>query len=219
MIARAGHYEPIAREAYPYILPVGLLSFLFWWLDHPLLSFLFLVLAVGIGLFFRNPHRTPPDAEEDAILAPADGKVIEIVDNASSERLGNSPLKRLSIFMSLFDVHVNRSPITGTVEKITYNDGKFLDARETASSFENAHNSLVLHGKDAAIEVVQVAGMIARRISCWVREGDLLRRGDRFGLVHFGSRLDVYLPQDFTFVVSLEARVVAGVTVIARRGQ
>jgi len=216
MIARSGHYEPVAREAYPYLILPALLALAFWWYDHPWASLFFLLAAVAVALFFRNPHRAPP-LHEAAVLSPADGKVMEIVPDASSRNVQHGPLTRVSVFMSVLDVHVNRSPISGSVKKITYRAGTFLDARETDSSTQNEQNSLVIEGAVGSLEVVQIAGKIARRISCWVSEGDELRRGDRFGMIHFGSRLDVYFPQDFSVRVIVGERVWAGVSIIAEK--
>jgi phosphatidylserine decarboxylase len=217
MIARAGHYEPVAREGYPYIIPPALCAVAFWWFNYSWLALLFLILGVAVALFFRNPKRSPPQGPDHAVLAPADGKVIEIVRDARSDNLSRFPLQRLSIFMSIFDVHVNRSPVSGTVSKITYRPGTFLDAREDAASFENEHNSLVIEGDDGVLEVVQIAGKVARRICCWVDEGDRVRRGERIGLIQFGSRLDVYVPEEFSFRVEVGTRVSAGRTVIAAK--
>ena len=151
------------------------------------------------------------------MIAPADGVVAEVVRQASSEALEREDLSRVSIFMSIFDVHVNRSPISGVVEKIQYRSGAFLDAREPDSSHINERSSMTLRGDNGTIEVVQVAGKVARRISCWIREGQSIGRGQRFGLIHFGSRLDVYLPPEFTVTVTPGTRVTAGESIIAER--
>jgi phosphatidylserine decarboxylase len=219
MIARAGHYEPIAREAFPYMIPPLLCALGFWWFTFPITSLLFLLAAAVVALFFRNPPRTPPVTGEDLIISPADGRVVEVVEDARSDNMPDASLKRMSIFMSVFNVHVNRSPVSGTVRRKTYSSGAFHDAREKAASEENERNSLVIDGENGALEVVQVAGKVARKISCWVAEGDPLRQGERFGLIHFGSRLDVYLPPKFSFVVPVGTRVRAGVTVIAERAE
>jgi phosphatidylserine decarboxylase len=214
MIYRGGHYEPIAREGLVFIAPPAILSAACWWCGYSWASLVFLLVSIAIALFFRNPERTPPEGD-GIVLSPADGRVVEIVEHERSERLPEISLKRISIFMSIFNTHVNRWPISGKVVKITYVPGRFLDAREPAASAVNEHNCLVVNG-ESLIEVVQIAGKIARRIACWVREGDEVRRGDRFGLIRFGSRLDVYLPQDYSFVVEVGTRVRAGVTIIAQ---
>ncbi|MGO9569946.1 MAG: phosphatidylserine decarboxylase family protein [Desulfomonilaceae bacterium] len=216
MIAKAGHYEPIAREGYPFIAPPALLAMISWWFGYPWTSFVLLALAVAVIFFFRNPERTPPEAE-GIVVSPADGTVMQVLENVQSANLAGLPLKRISIFMSVFNTHVNRCPISGIVKNVKHVPGRFLDAREPASSLENEHNSVVLQDDDGTIEVVQIAGKIARRIACWVREGDQVRQGERFGLIRFGSRLDVYLPESMSFVVPVGTTVRAGVTIIAKK--
>ncbi len=142
---------------------------------------------------------------------------VQIEQNIQSRNIPDRSLKRISIFMSIFDVHVNRWPVSGEVRKITHVPGGFVDARDPAASLTNEHNSIVLDTTDGPIEVVQIAGMIARRIACWVREGDQVRQGERLGLIRFGSRLDVYLPENFTFTVDIGMKVSAGVTIIAKK--
>jgi len=216
MTARTGHREPIAREGFPYALPMFVVAAIFWWFEFPSISLLFLALTAAILLFFRNPHRIPPPGDH-LVLSPADGTIAQVLETAHSEDLPAGRFSRISIFMSVFNVHVNRSPITGTVTKIVYRSGRFLDAREEAASSENESNALVIRTDVGTFQVVQVAGLIARRISCWVKEGDRLLRGDRFGLVHFGSRLDVYLPDGYSATVKVGTKVRAGTTVIAEK--
>jgi phosphatidylserine decarboxylase len=218
MICKAGHYEPIAREGYIFFVPFAVLAFFLWLFSYPWASLTFLLISAGIAAFFRNPNRVPPEGE-GLVLSPADGTVAQVVEDAQSENLPGVPLKRISIFMSVFNVHVNRWPISGTVQRIRHVNGRFLDAREAEASIVNEHNSIVLQGDEGTIEVVQIAGKIARRIACWVHEGDAVQRGDRFGLIRFGSRLDVYLPPDFSFEVPIGARVRAGETTIATKRQ
>lgn len=214
MICGAGHYEPVAREGLVFVIPLVIASAICWWHDYLWASFVTLLLSIAVALFFRNPERIPP-AGEHLILSPADGRVVEVVHDARSERLDLSPLTRVSIFMSIFNTHVNRWPISGTVTSISHVPGRFLDARESDASIVNEHNSLVVQGDPAPIEVIQIAGKIARRIACWVTPGDVVRRGERFGLIRFGSRLDVYLPREAHPTVSIGDKVQAGVTVIA----
>ncbi|MBI4963584.1 MAG: phosphatidylserine decarboxylase family protein [Desulfomonile tiedjei] len=216
MICKAGHYEPIAREGFVFIIPGIIISFLLWWTGYSWSSFAFLLLSIAIALFFRNPERVPP-REDGIVLSPADGRVVEIVENVRSENLPDSPFKRVSIFMSLFDVHVNRWPISGIVVKIKHVPGSFLDARESAASEVNEHNCVVVEGEQGTLQVVQVAGKVARRIACWVEEGDQVKQGDRFGLIRFGSRLDVYLPEGFAVVTRRDDIVKAGLSIIARK--
>jgi len=216
MIAKGGHYEPVAREGLPFIIPPFALALVFWLGDYPWTSLLFLLISAAIGLFFRNPERVTPQGR-GIVTSPADGRVVEIVAGAESGNLEGIPLKRVSIFMSIFNVHVNRCPISGTVEKVVHVPGQFLDARESQASMVNEHNCVVLRGEDGPIEVVQIAGKIARRIACWISKGDNVRMGERFGLIRFGSRLDVYLPENFSFVVDVGNRVRSGETIIARK--
>ncbi len=215
MVYKTGHYEPIAREGYPFIVPCLVAAFLLWWWAWLWSSLLFLCLGVAIAGFFRNPERIPPGGD-GIVVAPADGTVMEIVPNAKSPNLNEEGLQRISIFMSLFNVHVNRSPVTGTVKQVTHIPGKFIDARERDSSEVNERNSVVLDWVHGSIEVVQIAGLIARRIACWVGPTDKVDLGQRFGLIRFGSRLDVYLPAGFEVRVQVGEATKAGVTVIAQ---
>ena len=176
MISPVGHYEPIAREGYAFIIPPLLIAFGFWWYSYAWISFVFLLISVGIALFFRNPERATLE-DPATVLSPADGHVVQIESNVQSRNIPDRSFKRISIFMSVFNVHVNRWPISGSVRKITHVPGGFVDARFPAASLTNEHNSIVLDTTEGPIEVVQIAGMIARRIVCWVRECDTVRPG------------------------------------------
>lgn len=215
MVSNTGHYEPVAREGFVFIIPAGIISFLTWWAGLPWVSLFFMGLAVCIVFFFRNPERHPP-SDEHAVLSPADGTVVEVLDETVSENFQLPGLRRISIFMSIFNTHVNRIPVSGMIEKKVHVAGIFLDAREPRSSLLNERNSLIIKGEQGLIEVVQIAGKVARRIVCWVRPGDAVRKGERFGLIRFGSRLDVYLPGGYDIVVGVGMRVKAGETIIAR---
>ncbi len=215
MALRTGHYELIAREGLPFIIPLFLAALFLWSLDYSQLSLVFLLVSFAVACFFRNPERTPPEIE-GVVLSPADGVVKEIVRPTQSENLEGDGLQRISIFMSIFNVHVNRCPISGAVQKVSHVPGAFLDARDNRASQSNERNSIVVVGDDRTIEVVQVAGMIARRIACWVGPGDKVKQGDRFGLIRFGSRLDVYVPGNLSVSVETGDKVRAGVTVIAQ---
>jgi len=216
MISKAGHYEPVAREGLVFVIPLLLAALVGWWAGYPWISLFLLLASAAVGLFFRNPERVPPEGA-GTILSPADGRVMEVVRQVRSENLQEFPLQRISIFMSIFNVHVNRWPASGRVRKITHVPGRFLDAREPSSSLVNEHNTVVVDAEDGAYEVIQIAGKVARRIACWVKEGDEAVRGQRFGLIRFGSRLDVILPEGFSFVVAAGTRVRAGETVIAEK--
>ena len=166
--------------------------------------------------FFRDPPRVTP-VREGLVVAPADGRVSQITTAAPPHELGlgDKPLPRISIFMSVFDCHVNRSPVAGQVEKIVYQPGKFLNADLDKASEDNERNSLVIATAGTRIAVVQIAGLVARRIVCFVKEGQPVGAGERFGMIRFGSRLDVYLPPDTAPLVAVGQTAIAGETVLA----
>lgn len=178
---------------------------------------------IGVGLtvwcyyFFRDPERVTP-AREGLIISPADGIVSLIEPAVPPAELGmaDTPLTRVSVFMSVFNCHVNRAPVAGEVTAVAYRPGKFFNASLDKASVDNERNSLCIRmadGRDLA--VVQIAGLVARRIVCFVQPGATLRTGERFGLIRFGSRLDVYLPEGVDPMVSIGQTMVAGETVIA----
>ena len=186
----------IAREGWPFLgiaIAVAVaLSFTSWW---PL-TLLAWIAVLFIGQFFRDPPRTVP-AEVGAVLAPADGKVVAVL-NARDPYLDRDALK-ISVFMNVFNVHSNRSPVDGTVANLWYHAGSFLNAALDKASLENERNALHLRTPEGIdVTCVQVAGLIARRILCYVKPGDSLARGQRYGFIRFGSRVDVYLPADAT---------------------
>lgn len=214
---------PFAREGYPFIaFSVGLTLFLAlsaWKLCSMVLAIpavVVFLLTIFILYFFRNPERRPP-ADERATVAPADGTVI-VVERVPETPLGAEALK-ISIFMSVFNVHVNRAPFSGTVVDTFYHKGKFFDARHGRASFENERSGIVLETAcGVRIAFVQIAGLIARRIVSYPRIGDSLVRCERYGLIRFGSRVDVYLPVDVSPLVKLGDRTVAGETVLGYIG-
>ena len=163
--------------------------------------------------FFRNPEREIP-AGEGVVVAPADGRIIEIKEVAEERILKNQSLK-ISIFMNVFNVHVNRIPYSGKIVDILYNKGKFVSANKEKASLENEQNAVLLETPEGKkILFVQIAGLIARRIACWVEKGDLVERGQRFGLIRFGSRVDIYLPLGVKLHVSLGDKTKAGTTIL-----
>ncbi len=200
----------VAREGYPWILAaaiVSLIAFSLGWNGMGGISAFFAVVFAG---FFRDPDRTPP-AGEGLILAPADGKVVAIVKDAEG---GTT---RVSIFLSLLDVHVNRAPIHGLVEKVQYQPGKFHAAFRENASQDNEQNAVrLVDTTGKSLNIVQIAGLLARRIVCYVKEGETLERGQRFGLIMFGSRVDLYMPPGATVEVAKGQRVRAGETIIGR---
>lgn len=215
--------SPFAREGYPFILFSVGLTFILVLSSWKLAS---LVLAVPAAIafllmlfvlyFFRNPERGP-SADPKDVVAPADGTVI-VCERVSENPLGAESLK-ISIFMSVFNVHVNRVPLDGKVLDVSYNRGKFFDARDGRASCENERNGIVLETPGGVkIAFVQIAGLIARRIICYPQIGDFLKRGERYGLIRFGSRVDVYLPPDVVPLVRIGDKTVAGETVLGRIG-
>jgi phosphatidylserine decarboxylase len=213
--SRTGHFEPIAREGLIILMIPAFLSFMAWWFGFFVLSLFFLIVAVAVGFFFRNPERVS-NSDEASLLSPADGVVMEITENATGPCLVQTSLTRISVFMSVFNVHVNRWPFSGVVENMAHRTGKFLDARDPSSSILNENNSIVVKTDYGPIEIVQIAGKIARRIVWWVRVGDPAIKGARFGLIKFGSRVDVYLPKTFLVCTTVGSKVRSGITVIAQ---
>ncbi len=176
------------------------------------LSCIAALLAIFTIFFFRNPHRIIPFGE-DGVLAPADGTIIYL-GNAREENLGEEMIK-VSIFMSVFNVHINRVPLSGKITDNFYVKGKFLDVRDERATFENERNGLVIEtSRGLRVVVVQVAGLIARRIVCYPRVGEMVIRGERYGLIRFGSRLDVYLPKGSEVKVKMGEKTVCGETVL-----
>jgi phosphatidylserine decarboxylase len=207
---------PIHGDGYPFVgafALVSLILFLFW---SPL-GWIGTVVTAWCAYFFRDPVRVTP-VREGIVVSPADGRVSRIA-NASPPAelgLGTKPLTRISIFMSVFDCHVNRSPVAGRIERIVYHSGKFLNADLDKASVDNERNALVIAtASGARIVVVQIAGLVARRIVSFVREGVSIGAGERFGLIRFGSRLDVYLPDGVRPMVAEGQTAIAGETVLA----
>jgi phosphatidylserine decarboxylase len=206
---------PIHAEGYPFIGGFALASLILFWIWTPL-GWIGTVLTIWCTLFFRDPVRVTP-VREGIVVAPADGRISMITQVLPPAELGlgNQPLTRVSIFMSVFNCHVNRAPVAGRIERIVYRPGAFINAELDKASEDNERNSLVIGTPQGTIGVVQIAGLVARRIVCFVREGQAIGAGERFGLIRFGSRLDVYLPDGVTALVSAGQTAVAGETVLA----
>src|ERR1700716_937445 len=206
---------PIHPEGYPFIGGFALVSLLVFWIWTPLRWIGGLVTGVW-GLVFLAPVRVTP-VREGLVVAPADGRVSMVVQAMPPAELGlgDKPLLRISIFMSVFNCHVNRSPVAGRIERIAYRPGKFLNAELDKASEDNERNSLVISTPSGRIGVIQIAGLVARRIVSFVREGQTIGAGERFGLIRFGSRLDVYLPEGTKALVSEGQTAVAGETILA----
>ncbi len=211
--------SPFAREGYPFIAYAVGLTALFAVAAERISAVFYipgalsLLLTLFVLYFFRNPERITP-ADKTTVIAPADGVVI-VAERVPETPLGVPALK-ISIFMSVFSVHVNRVPFDGTVIDTFHHAGKFFDARDGRASCENERNGIVLEiAGGVRIAFVQIAGLVARRIISYPLVGDLLVRGERYGLIRFGSRVDVYLPQEVTPLVKLGDKTVAGETVLA----
>jgi phosphatidylserine decarboxylase len=207
---------PIAKEGIPFlILPllVAILAFgMGWWT----LSSLAVLAVLFIAFFFRNPRRNIP-AQHNAILSPADGKIIH-VGECTEDRLLKQRALKVSIFMSVFDVHINRAPVAGRVLEKNYHPGRFLVASREKSSLLNEQNALLLETEDRfKILLVQIAGFIARRIVCYADTGDTVKQGEIFGLIRFGSRVDLYLPPEVKPLVSAGQHVKGGESIIGVR--
>lgn len=206
---------PIHPEGYPFIGGFALASLLLFWIWTPL-GWIGTALTIWCALFFRDPIRVTPQ-RDGLVVSPADGRISMITRALPPAELGlgDQPLPRVSIFMSVFNVHVNRSPIAGRIDRISYRPGAFLNADLDKASEDNERNSLAISTPHGRIGVVQIAGLVARRIVSFVREGQTLGTGERFGLIRFGSRLDVYLPEGTTILVAEGQTSLAGETILA----
>lgn len=205
----------IAKEGYPFILFTAALAAVAWSIGWTPLAVILGIFALGFLGFFRDPERRPPNGEE-LIVAPADGKVVSITKSKYGPLMKNAD-SRVSIFLSPLDVHINRAPVAARVSEIKHTAGKFVAAYKDAASERNEQNSLkLLDSRGREVEVVQVAGVLARRIICRARENDFLSKGARFGLIMFGSRTDLYLPANCRIEVREGQRVKGGETVIGR---
>jgi phosphatidylserine decarboxylase len=203
---------PIAVEGLPFIVTAGVVTIFLAFIPWKIPAVISCLITLFIVYFFRNPHRSIPD-DENAVVSPADGVVIYL--GPSREEHIGMEMTKISIFMSVFNVHVNRVPISGKVVEAFYNKGRFLDVRDERATFENERSGLILqHPRGSIIAVVQVAGLIARRIVCYLKNGDETVRGKRYGLIRFGSRLDVYLPTDAKLNVKMGDKTIAGETVL-----
>ncbi|WP_337996030.1 phosphatidylserine decarboxylase [Oleispirillum naphthae] len=212
---------PMHPEGRRFVAIFAVVALLLFWAWKPL-GIVGAALTLWCFYFFRNPERVTP-AGEHWVVSPADGIVSAVaeVEPPAELGLGDAPRTRISVFMSVFDVHVNRAPTAGAVGAVAYHSGKFLNATLDKASLDNERNGLRLDLAErdgligGSLGVVQIAGLIARRIVCFVREGDGLAAGERFGLIRFGSRLDVYLPVGVAPKVAVGQRMLAGETVLA----
>jgi phosphatidylserine decarboxylase len=207
---------PVHPEGYPFIGGFALVSLFLFWLWAPL-GWLGTLGTLWCAYFFRDPQRVTP-VREGIVVAPADGRVSQIANAVPPKELalGERPLARISIFMSVFDCHVNRSPVAGRVERIVYRAGKFLSADLDKASEDNERNAFVIATNGGPrIVVIQIAGLVARRIVPFVRQGEAIAAGQRIGMIRFGSRVDVYLPEGTRPLVAEGQTALAGETVLA----
>ncbi|MFC4915953.1 MULTISPECIES: phosphatidylserine decarboxylase [Bradyrhizobium] len=206
---------PIHKEGYPFIGIFAAVSIFLMWLWSPL-GWIGTILTVWCALFFRDPVRVTPQ-RDGLVVSPADGRVsmITMALPPAELGLGDRPLPRISVFMSVFNCHVNRSPVAGRVDRIAYRPGLFINAELDKASEDNERNSLVISTPQGRIGVIQIAGLVAKRIVSFVKEGQAVGAGERFGLIRFGSRLDVYLPVGTKALVSEGQTAIAGETILA----
>jgi phosphatidylserine decarboxylase len=204
---------PVAAEGWPFIGPLALVTALLFALGMHAPAAVLLGLTLFVLFFFRDPERIVPEGK-GLVVSPADGKVIVVQDVYEPEYL-KQDVKKVSIFLSVFNVHVNRVPLGGTVESVTYIPGKFLVASADKASTDNEQTAMVISDGKNRILVKQIAGLIARRIVCQARAGDQVQTGDRYGLIRFGSRVDIFLPKDADLMVAVGDRIKGARDVIA----
>jgi phosphatidylserine decarboxylase len=222
------HNLPVQIEGFPYIfggltLTVSSAFLWRWMVDSGghvwapvFLTVLFWLFTIFSIWFFRCPKIKTPADDAQAVISPADGRVLGVTD-VSGERIGAKAARKISIFMSPVDVHVNRAPVAGVIESIQYKKGKFFKADLDKASEENEHNWVVMKSDlGAKVAFVQIAGFVARRIVCYVREGERLARGERYGMIRFGSRMEIVVPAESEVLVARGDRTVAGLTKLAR---
>ncbi len=196
---------PVAAEGWPFIVPLVAITGLFFILGWKYPAWIVLVLAVFVLFFFRDPERKVPEGE-GVVVSPADGRVIVVKDIFEPTYL-KQEVKQISIFLSVFNVHVNRVPCGGTVESVTYHPGKFHVASVDKASLDNEQTAMVVSDGKNKVLVKQIAGLIARRIVCYAKPGDVVNRGERYGLIRFGSRVDIFLPKDAVLKVKVGDRI------------
>ena len=209
---------PIHREGHRFIAIAAIGTLALGWLAEPLF-WIGLIISGWVAYFFRDPSRVTP-LDDNLVISPADGRVSLIgpaVPPAELE-LGDKPMMRVCVFMNVFNCHVNRAPISGRITQIAYKKGLFLNADLDKASEDNERNGLVIKGANGTIGVVQIAGLVARRIVCFTQKDRDIQAGERFGLIRFGSRLDVYLPENAAVDVHVGQIMTAGESVLARFG-
>lgn len=208
---------PVAKEGYPFIGFAAFCTIVIAILGFPIATAFLLVATTFIICFFRDPERFVP-SREDALVSPADGKVI-LVEKVMDNQFTGGEVHKISIFMNVFNVHVNRLPFSGKVDKVLYKTGKFYSADSERGGLENEQCATIIKTHQGKVLVfVQIAGLIARRIICWLEPGDDVDKGKRFGLIRFGSRVDLYLPIETDISVKTGEKVRAGETILGYLG-
>lgn len=209
---------PVHKEGYPFVAAFFVGSLVLGWIWDPLF-WVGMILTLWCAYFFRDPERVTPQ-DDDLVISPADGRVssIGLFMPPAELGLGTVPMLRITVFMNVFNCHVNRAPIRGRIREIAYQEGMFLNAELDKASDDNERNGLVIETSHGDVGVVQIAGLVARRIVCWSTVNETLEAGERFGLIRFGSRLDVFLPEGAVARVSLGQTAIAGETVLAEFG-
>lgn len=202
---------PIRKESIPYVIFLAILAAALYYFN-PVVSIIPVILLLFVLYFFRDPERAV-DMDESVLVSPADGTVMEVTEIEDSEFIGGKA-KKVSIFLSLFNVHVNRSPIEGTVTYTSYREGKYLPAFKSHASELNERNSIGIENSRTKVLVHQITGLVARRIVCWSKKGDRLNKGERFGLIKFGSCTEVIVPLNVEIKVKKGDIVRGGITII-----
>lgn len=197
----------MVKEGFPFIIVPAIAALIFGSLQIWIVAIVFVAVALFMAYFFRDPHRDIPD-EDDVVVSAADGRVTR-VDQTRDGKL-------VSVFLSPLDVHINRAPIAGRITKVEYIAGKKMPATRDEASFVNERNSITIAGEKMTVVCTQIAGILARRIVCWNKEGDELELGQKYGLIKFGSRTDLLMPNEVEIKVSVGDRVTGGETIIAR---
>jgi len=201
----------MVKDGYWFASPPLLLGIIGVVMHYNWIGGVLIFLGLFLAFFFRDPERTPPQ-DAATIVSPADGRVMEVLD----ESLGGKPGHRISIFLSVFNVHVNRSPVAGRISSINYRTGKFYAAMRGRASAENEQNAFHVQTDHGEVVFTQIAGWVARRIVCWKSVGDSLVRGERIGMIRFGSRMDIWLPEAVEILVRPGRHVAGGTSVLAR---
>jgi len=217
-------FPAVHPEGRKFVVIAAAITCLFAWFAWETLAWPMAGVTIWVAAFFRDPIRTTPKGA-GIVVAPADGLITLIMqvpppqEMAGAEALGDEPMTRISIFMSVFDVHINRTPIAGTIRRVVYISGKFLNADLDKASEENERQHILVEALDGTrIGFTQIAGLVARRIMPFIKTGDIVAAGQRIGLIRFGSRVDVYLPAGTAPAVILGQRAIAGETILARIG-